>query len=437
MKMKSYFAPTVQDAMEQARQEMGPEALLVNSRKAPPEAQALGAYEVVFAVLPEAPAPPAEAGPAPENPVLGELARLRNQMQDMVNALNAHASHWAVPAPEFAPIFARLVENDFTIDIARKILAQAYSRLNPNPGSRPGRKPAFDGESIENAVRAEIESLMEVDASLATPDERNRVMALVGPAGCGKTTTLVKLAVRYGLACSRPVHLISADTRRIAAVEQLRTYAAIIGAGFEAVETTRSLQQVIEANREKGLILIDTPGYAAGDMEEASELARFLTRQSDVETHMVAPASMRAADLSRTVDRFGIFSPSRLIFTQLDETSTFGAVVSESVRSGKPVSFLTTGQQIPDDIEPGYHQPSTGRIYLDVQRRRPFQRLEDSAAHDARLCTAITPTRALRPTGSGSSWSICPRCASSRAGFMSACRKTSAWTISFPTASSA
>jgi flagellar biosynthesis protein FlhF len=363
MKMKSYFAPTVQEAMEQARQEMGPEALLVNSRKAPPEAQGLGEYEVVFAVLPEEPvAPSAEASPAAADPVIGELARLRNQVQDMVNALNAHASHWAVPAPEFAPIFGRLVENDFTIDITRKILMQAYARLNPNPGSRPGRKPAFDSESIENAVRAEIESLMEVDASLAEPDEKTRVVALVGPAGSGKTTTLVKLAVRYGLACSRPVQLISADTRRIAAVEQLRTYAAIIGAGFEAVETTRSLQQVIEANREKGLILIDTPGYGARDMEEASELARFLARQSNIEIHLVVPASMRAANLSRTVDRFGVFSSSRLIFTQLDEASTFGAVVSESVRSGKPVSFLTTGQQIPDDIEPA----TTSRLLEDL-----------------------------------------------------------------------
>lgn len=368
MKMKSFFAPTVQDAMEQARQEMGPEALLVNSRKAPPEAQGLGEYEVVFAVLPEQPAPaPAGALPASADPVIGELARLRNQVQDMVNALNAHASHWAVPAPEFAPIFARLVENDFTIDITRKILSQAHARLNPNPGSRPGRKASFDSESIESAVRAEIESLIEVDASLTEPDEKTRVIALVGPAGSGKTTTLVKLAVRYGLACSRRVQLISADTRRIAAVDQLRTYAAIIGAAFEAVETTRSIQQTIEANREKGLILIDTPGYGAGDMEEASELARFLARQSAIEIHLVAPASMRAADLSRMVDRFGIFSPARLSFTQLDETSTFGAVISESVRSGKPVSFLTTGQQIPDDIEPA----TSSRLLEDLFRPSP------------------------------------------------------------------
>ncbi len=365
MRMKSFFAPSVQDAMEQARQEMGPEALLVNSRKAPPEAQGLGEYEVVFAILPETPdAQPAKPSPAPADPVIGELARLRNQVHDMVNALNANASHWAVPAPEFAPIFARLLENDFTVDISRKILMQAYARLNPNPGSRPGRKAAFDSESIENAVRAEIESLLEVDASLAEPDGKTRVVALVGPAGAGKTMTLVKLAVRYGLASSRPVQLISADTRRISAVEQLRTYAAIIGAGFEAVETTRSLQQVIEANREKGLILIDTPGYAAGEMEEASELARFLSHQPAIEIHLVASASMRAADLSRMVDRFGIFSPTRLIFTQMDEASTFGAVVSESVRSGKPVSFLATGQQIPDDLEPA----TSSRLLEDLFR---------------------------------------------------------------------
>ena len=122
MRMKSYFAPTVEAAMEQARQEMGPEALLVNSRKAPPEAQELGEYEVVFAVLPGG-AERRSAGDrrsrvrksrsmrAAEDPVMRELARLRKQMEEMGSAaLNAHASSLGVPAPEFAETFSRLVE---------------------------------------------------------------------------------------------------------------------------------------------------------------------------------------------------------------------------------------------------------------------------------------------------------------------------------------
>ena len=114
------------------------------------------------------------------------------------------------------------------------------------------------------------------------------MLALVGPPGCGKTTTLVKLAVRHGLACARGVQLITTDTRRVAGVEQLSTYAAILGASFDAVETTRGLEQVLEANREKGLILIDTQGYAAIEMGEAAELAHFLSREERVDVHLVA-----------------------------------------------------------------------------------------------------------------------------------------------------
>ena len=112
------------------------------------------------------------------------------------------------------------------------------------------------------------------------------MIALVGAPGSGKTATLVKLAVRYGISASRPVHLISADTNRVGAAEQLRTYAAIIGASFDTVDSTRTLQQALEANREKGLILIDTPGYASADMEEAAELARFLAQNPGIEVQL-------------------------------------------------------------------------------------------------------------------------------------------------------
>jgi flagellar biosynthesis protein FlhF len=374
MRVKSYFASSVEAAMEQARREMGTEALLVSSRKAPPEAQDLGEYEVVFAVVPggteaqpagQTPAIDPAAAPA-EDPVMRELGRLRKQIEEMGSALNAHASHWAVPGPEFAETFSRLVQNDFSVDVAKKIMKRAHERLEGDPASRQRGKQIFDGESIESAVRVELERLVSVDAGLETSGERARVLALVGPPGCGKTTTLVKLAVRYGLASSRGVQLITTDTRRVATVEQLRTYAAIIGAGLAAVDTTRGLQQALEENREKGLTLIDTQGYAASEMNEASELAQFLSREARVEVHLVAPASMRSADLCRAIDRYEVFSPSKLIFTRIDEASALGAVVSESVRTGKPVSFLATGQQIPEDIEPA----TTSRLLDLVLDRR-------------------------------------------------------------------
>lgn len=385
MKMKSFFARTVEEAVAQARREMGPEALLVNSRKAPPEARGLGEYEVVFALLPEdepvakEAVRPAAPPPAPSSSdlVTLELSRLRKQVEEMgssLTGLKGHEPSSAVPAPEFTEIYSRLLAHDFSTEVAQEILNLAHARLNAEPAAISRRKMPFDRDSIESAVRVELERLVSVDATLDTPAEEARVVVLVGPPGSGKTTTLVKLAVRYGLASARRVHLISADTRRVGAAEQLRTFAAIIGASFDAVENPHALEQSIDAHRQKGLILVDTQGYGARDMDDAAEWARFFAHQPGIEVHVVAPASMRSADLSRVLDRFEIFSPAKLIFTRLDETQSSGAIISESVRTGKPVSFLASGQEVPEDLEPA----TAGRL-LELVFERPAVRAVSAA----------------------------------------------------------
>jgi flagellar biosynthesis protein FlhF len=176
-------------------------------------------------------------------------------------------------------------------------------------------------------------------------------VALVGPPGGGKTTTLVKLAVNYGLASRRPVLLLSADTYRVAAAEQLRSFATILGVGFQVVETVAALGQAVEENRGKELIFIDTPGMASGEVADFGGLAQFFCSRSDIDTQMVLSSSMKSADLSRVVDSFEAFRPQRLIFTKLDETGSFGPIFNESVRTGKPLSFFATGQRVPEDLE--------------------------------------------------------------------------------------
>jgi flagellar biosynthesis protein FlhF len=189
------------------------------------------------------------------------------------------------------------------------------------------------------------------DATLGRGPAQPRIVAMVGPPGSGKTTTLVKLAVNYGLAARRPVLLLSIDTHRVAAADQLRCYAAILGVGFQVLETVSSLAQAIEENRGKELIFIDTPGLAYGDLEDSESLAHFLATRNDIDTHLVLPASMKAADLSRMVDAFEVLRPRHLLFTKLDETGSYGPIFSEAARTGKPLSFFAAGQRIPEDLE--------------------------------------------------------------------------------------
>jgi flagellar biosynthesis protein FlhF len=374
MKIKSYFSRTVADAMAAASQELGPDAMLVNSRKAPIESQHLGEYEVVFGTLEpgmeaatgvpapsEAPriAASSFAAPAYGERLSAEVAELKKELEGIRRALTRTAfapSQWVGVAPNVSDAYAMLTANEVAPDLAREIVQAAGLRVDGSraDGSRTSlvraAQPA-DGAMFQRALLEEIQSRFQVEPTLGAGPAQPKIVALVGPPGCGKTTTLVKLAVNYGLAARKPVVLISMDTQRVAAAEQLRSYAAILGVGFQVLETTAALAQSIEENRGKELIFIDTPGFAFGDLEDSSSLAHFLSTRTDIDTHLVLSASMKSADLTRMIDAFEILRPKHLLFTKLDETGSFGAIFSEAARTGKPLSFFTTGQRIPEDLE--------------------------------------------------------------------------------------
>ena len=124
------------------------------------------------------------------------------------------------------------------------------------------------------------------------------------------------------------------------------------------------------------MLFRSTQGLAAADLDEAEELAQMLASDEEIDIHLLVPASMRAADLSRAIDRYRIFQPHKLLFTRLDETEQFGALINESARTALPVSFLTFGQVIPDDIEPATKE----RISALVRQGSPEQMRKGAAA---------------------------------------------------------
>jgi flagellar biosynthesis protein FlhF len=257
-------------------------------------------------------------------------------------------AQWVGVSQDVSDAYAALTAAEVSADLAREIVQAAGDRWNGNPGRAPQRT---DGAAFQRALMDEAASRFTADATLGRGSVQPRIVAMVGPPGSGKTTTLVKLAVNYGLAARRPVLLLSMDTLRVAAADQLRSYAAILGVGFQLLETVSSLAQTIEENRGKELIFIDTPGLAYGDLQDSESLTHFLATRGDIDTHLVLPASMKAADLSRMVDAFEVLRPQHLLFTKLDETGSYGPIFSEAARSGKPLSFFTAGQRIPEDLE--------------------------------------------------------------------------------------
>lgn len=342
MRLKSYFSGTVEAAMELAHQELGEDALLINARPATPETRSLGAYEVVFGVPPKAEAPAVEKAEKPAESKLSlanaparaaaagnlaqDVADLKREMERMAQTLRGGR----IPAPQFLStpsqnpdLYQRLIENELDAALAQQV-----------------------------AAGTPLEDLFEIDATPGRRGAARGVVALVGPPGVGKTTTLAKLAARFGLTSRKPAYILSADVYRIAAAEQMRSLAAILGIGFDIVETPVALAQALEEHRAKDWVFIDTPGLAAGEMEDGADLARLIATHPEIDTHLVLSASMKTADLSRAAVRYEIFQPKKLLFTRLDETDRYGALVNEAVRRSLPISFLATGQQIPDDLEP-------------------------------------------------------------------------------------
>jgi len=243
-----------------------------------------------------------------------------------------------------------LIDAGVTPELATEIDACVALRVSRRSvvdmsGSHRGQDP--------NPDRIALEAIHEIQARFPAKPGIGRITALVGPPGSGKTTTLVKLAIQEGLMKGRPVRLISADAQRIAASEQLRIYAAILGVPFQSVESMAALAQAVEAAPQNTLLLIDTPGLSPAQFEGAgAELASFFSHRQDIDVHLVLTASTRQNDLEAAAKRFAAFGPSALIFTKLDETDSLGAIFCEALRSGTPVSFFCDGQGVPENIGP-------------------------------------------------------------------------------------
>jgi flagellar biosynthesis protein FlhF len=342
MRIKSFYASSVEGAVGLARREMGDDAMLVESRRAPLEARHLGEYEVVCAVVPEAKASPTPEPVAAQDPRLAvELAEMRRQLDVMGRTITRSAwgaNRWSSAAPELSRWYAGLLAADLDADLASQIL-EAVERSGPPDGP------------VAALFAREVEKCIRVDSFLDSPGGAPRVTALVGPPGAGKTSMIAKLAVAGGVAARRSLALFSMDDYRVAGADQLRSYATILGAAFQSFDQVGALAQALEEGRGRHWILIDTPGYGPRDMDRAADLAQFLSTHPAIDTHLVLTASMKSADLKHVAERFELFHPSSLIFTRVDETGSFGTALSLSAALGKPISYLAAGQEIPDDLE--------------------------------------------------------------------------------------
>jgi flagellar biosynthesis protein FlhF len=369
VRIKSYYAAGIEAAMAKAGQDLGPEAVLITSRRTTAESRHLGEYEVVFGLI-EDPDPSSSTVHAALDRSGSDLAKqveaVRLELESMRRTISmAWRGAPTSSSAAIAEAEALLKEADAMPELCEHLLRaldtslreeavqnQAKLTVRDLKGRLRTMEAAFadTGARVARLLRHQLESMLEFDSELGNPGSPRRIVALVGPPGAGKTCTLVKLAVEYGLRTRRPSMLVSTDAYRIDGAQQLQSYAATIGMAFQSVENSLQLGQLLEEHRGKEIIFIDTPGFAPADLDAGADLARFLALHPDIQVHLVMPATMRHSDVARTAQRFSKFGASKLIVTKLDETAAYGAVISQSILASLPISFTTHGQRIPDDI---------------------------------------------------------------------------------------
>lgn len=317
-----------------------------------------------------APPPPSPmvriTAPPPENPRVAEdlaavkhmVAKMMRQQKaaaalagssgDQAAANSASACTPDLPDP-LVDQYLKLLEQEVAEELAEEIVS-TVAKATP-------AADLDDAEKLERAMLAEIAKRLPTDPEAGTlqpgTEGRPRTIALIGPTGVGKTTTLAKLAATFKLKQGKKVGLITMDTYRIAAVEQLRTYAGIIGLPLKVVNTKEDLAEALHAYRDLDAVLIDTAGRSQRASDKLGELKEILKTAAPHEVHLVLSSTVSQRVLLETIERFAAVDHDRIIFTKLDEAVTGGVLLNVARRVGKKVSYITTGQEVPHQIEPG------------------------------------------------------------------------------------
>lgn len=363
MSVRTYRAATVQEALQMVRRDLGPEASVLQAR----ELRGSGVwrflpgrkgFEIVATREVQVP-----SRMAPREPLVSERTELAAsrvierddtheeiksqiaELQAMVSRLCRQNEQPAEPDLQdgLFRVYTALIEAEVSEPAAR----QWIDRMRHACSAHELANPELAHARLTQSLVAEIQ----VTGPTRPRPGRCHVMALVGPTGVGKTTTIAKLAANFRLREKRNVGLITVDTYRIAAVEQLRTYAEIIDLPMEVVSTPREMRAAVDRLSTLDLIIIDTAGRSPSDEVKIQELRAMLAEAKPDEVHLVLSSAASASTLKRTADRFAPAAPTALLFTKLDEALALGNVIESLLHSKVPVSYLTNGQNVPDDIE--------------------------------------------------------------------------------------
>jgi len=286
----------------------------------------------------------------------GQISDLQSMVADLCRR-NEQSTVHELPESLFH-LYTDLIDAEVSEDLARELT----DRVRATYGSDHLDDPILLKAQIARMIEEEIE----VAGPIRVDPGQRRLVALVGPTGVGKTTTIAKLAANFRLREKQRVGLITVDTYRIAAVEQLRTYADIIDLPMEVVSTPKEMREAVARMAHLDLVLMDTAGRSPRDEVRIQELKSMLVEAQADEVHLVLSSVASASSLKKTAEKFLDVGVTGLLLTKLDEATGLGNLLP-LLRSCKlPLSYVTNGQNVPDDICAAERGP-LARMVLGMQ----------------------------------------------------------------------
>jgi len=293
------------------------------------------------------------AGAAAMLAITHDINALKVMVGDLLNE-NRRASTPQIPE-EMIPYFTQLRSNEVCDELAGEIVKTIHRQVRP--------EHLRQTDFVKDKIAEQIEKMLPTSGAIVRQaNGRPHVVALIGPTGVGKTTTVAKLAANLKLYEKHRVGLITLDTFRIAAVDQLKRYADIIGAPLRVVSGVEELRDAERAMSDCDFILIDTAGRSPTDTLKLNELKGLLDAAEPDEVHLVLSTVASPKCLHLAISRFADVRVDRLIFTKLDEAAHIGVVLNVVRQVNKSLSYVTTGQEVPKDIEVGRGRALARRI---------------------------------------------------------------------------
>jgi len=244
--------------------------------------------------------------------------------------------------PDQWDVYNKLIQNGVGERLARSIFKKF------NLGSQDTETRSADQQE---AVAAFMEKALKCGGGIQLNESGTKVVALVGPTGSGKTTTTAKLAAHFSLLKKKKVALVSLDTFRLGAVEQLQMYGDLMRVPVEVAGDKREFARVLNTHKDKDLILVDTMGRNPRETQYGQELKEVFGQDSDIEIHLVQSVTAQEQVMEYSLNQFEPVGIDRVLLTKLDEGVQYGHLFNLAVQHRLPFSYMTTGQRVPEDIE--------------------------------------------------------------------------------------